>query len=174
MSGHNKWSQIKHRKGEQDAKKSLTFGKMLAAISIAAKDNPNTDQNPRLRTLIEKSKEYNVPNENIERALKRAHEQKDLKEIVIEAYGPEGSAILIEAITDNSNRTIQGVRNIINEAGAKVADPGSVLWAFSQSPDRTWSAKFSQPISLEAQKKLNELVLAIEEHDDVQRVITNC
>lgn len=174
MSGHNKWSQIKNRKGAVDKKKSLTFSKILAAISIAAKDQADPTQNPRLRSLIEKAKENNVPNENIERALKRAKEQKDLKEIVIEAYGPEKVAILIEAITDNSNRTIQEVRTIITESGAKIADAGSVLWAFEQeSKEKGWQAKFPQPISSAGAEALMAITEVIEEHDDVQRVVTN-
>src|SRR3989344_524111 len=118
MSGHNKWSQIKNRKGVQDAKKSLTFSKLLAAIAVAAKSNPKPDANPRLRSVIEKAKENNVPLENIERAINKAAEQKDLQEVLIEAYGPEGVGILIEAITDNSNRTISEIRHLLDENGA--------------------------------------------------------
>lgn len=174
MSGHNKWSQIKHKKGAADKKKSLTFGKILAAISVAAKTGgANPDQNPRLRSLIEKAKENNVPNENIDRALKRASE-KELQEFLFEAYGPEGVAILIEAITDNPNRLIQELRMIAGEVGAKPADPGSVLWAFEKPNYETgWVAKFPQPASAETRETLSAIAEAFEEHDDVQRVITN-
>lgn len=175
MSGHNKWSQIKHKKGAVDKKKSLTFGKILAAISVAAKTGgADPNQNPRLRSLIEKAKENSVPHENIERALKRAKESKELQEFLFEAYGPEGAAILVEAITDNPNRLIQELRMIAEEAGAKAADAGSVLWAFTKPDYETgWQAKFPQPISEAGQETLSGIVAAFEEHDDVQRVVTN-
>ena len=170
MSGHNKWSQIKNRKGAQDAKKSLTFSKLLAAIAVAAKSNPKPDANPRLRSVIEKAKENNVPLENIERAINKAAEQKDLQEVLIEAYGPEGVGILIEAITDNSNRTISEIRHLLDESGAKMATQGSVLWSFEKL-NNEWKAKFPQAISDSAKQQLNELVKILEEHDDVQKVI---
>src|SRR3990167_1562402 len=105
MSGHNKWSQIQHKKGRADKERSAVFTKLLAAISIAAKSEPKPDFNPRLRAVIEKAKENNVPQENIERAINKASEEKSLEEVIIEAYGPEGTQIIIEGITDNTNRT---------------------------------------------------------------------
>lgn len=180
MSGHNKWSQIKHRKGAQDAKKSAVFTKILGAIAIAAKSNPKPEENPRLRTLIEKAREASVPNENIQRALNRAKEQKDLKEFIFECIGPEGIAIIVEGVTDNSNRSIQQLRTLAQEVGAKPADPGSLLWAFDVVdetidgvPTRHHKAKFPQPASEESRAKLDEIVAVLDEHDDVQRVITN-
>lgn len=180
MSGHNKWSQIKHRKGAQDAKKSAIFTKILGAIAIAAKTNPKPEENPRLRTLIEKARQASVPNENIERALNRAKEQKDLKEFVFECIGPDGIAILVEGVTDNSNRTIQQLRTLVQEHGAKPADPGSLLWAFEVVDEivdgiqtRHHKPKFPQPISDEAKVKLAEIVAALDEQEDVQRVIAN-
>lgn len=174
MSGHNKWSQIKHKKGAKDAKKSVLFTKLLGAIAIAAKQEPSPEKNPRLRTLIEKAKENNIPNENIERALRRAKESKELSEFIFEAYGPEGVAILIEAVTDNGNRTNQQLRLIAEGVGAKPADAGSVRWAFHKPDYETgWVAKFPQPVSPETAEKLAEIVAAFEEHDEVQGVATN-
>ncbi|MEK9186468.1 MAG: YebC/PmpR family DNA-binding transcriptional regulator, partial [Patescibacteria group bacterium] len=98
MSGHNKWSQIQHKKGVVDKKRGATFSKLLNAVSIAARSGPNPDFNPRLRSVIEKAKENKVPQENIERAISKASENKNLEELTIEAYGPEGSALIIEAI----------------------------------------------------------------------------
>ena len=172
MSGHNKWSQIKDRKGAQDKKKSAIFSKLLAAISVAAKQNPKPDANPRLRSAIEKAKENKVPLENIERAITKAAEQKDLQEILIEAYGPEGVGLIIEAITDNSNRTISEIRHLLEENGAKMATPGSVQWSFEKI-NNNWQAKFQQPISEAAKKQLQELISKIEEYEDVQHVVTN-
>lgn len=171
MSGHNKWKQIKERKGAQDKKKSQLFGKVLTALSRAARENSNPETNPRLKTLIEQAREQNVPKENVDRALSRAAEAKDLKEIIIEAYGPDSVAILIEAITDNSNRTVNEVRTILNELGAKPADPGSVLWAFTQPTKGVWLAKFPQVVSERARVELARLVAALEEHPDVQKII---
>jgi len=175
MSGHNKWSQIKHRKGAQDAKKSAAFSKVLPAISIAAKQDPSPETNPRLRSLIEKARELGVPNENITRAITRSKDEKDLKEVVFEFIGPEGVAILVEGITDNSNRTLQQLRTLSTEVGCKPADPGSLLWAFTitSGPGRDVTPKFPQEVSVEAREQLRAACAAFEDHEDVQRVITN-
>lgn len=180
MSGHNKWSQIKHRKGAQDAKKSVVFSKLLALISIAAKPDPNPATNARLRTLVEKAKGENVPNDNIARAISRAKEEKDLKEFTFECIGPDGIAILVEGITDSSNRTIQQLRTLVQELGAKPADPGSLMWGFELIdeiidgiPTRRHKAKFPQEVSAQTKETLENLVAGLEEHDDVQRVVVS-
>jgi YebC/PmpR family DNA-binding regulatory protein len=180
MSGHNKWSQIKHQKGAKDQKRAALFTKILGAIAIAAKTDPRAENNPRLRTLIEKARAASVPNENIERALSRAKEQKELKEFVFECVGPEGCAILVEGITDNSNRTMQHMRTVAQDAGCKPADPGSLLWAFELVDEvldgiqtRHYTPRFPQPISAEAEALLAAAIEAFDEHEDVQRVATN-
>lgn len=172
MSGHNKWSQIKNRKGAQDKKKSASFSKILRAISIAAKQEPKPEFNPRLRSVIEKAKENNVPRENIERAISKASEEKDLEEITIEGYGPEKSGLIIECITNGRNRTTNEIRHLLESNDAKMATQGSVLWSFEKI-GMDWKAKFQQPISEEAKRKLSELIQKLEENEDVQRVITN-
>lgn len=181
MSGHNKWSQIKHRKGAQDAKKSVVFSKLLALISIAAKPDSNPATNARLRTLVEKAKSENVPNDNIARAISRAKEEKDLKEFTFECIGPNGIAVLVEGITDSSNRTIQQLRTLVQELGAKPADPGSLMWGFELIdevidgvPVRRHKAKFPQEVSAQTKEALANLIAGLEEHDDVQRVIVSC
>ncbi|MFA5099129.1 MAG: YebC/PmpR family DNA-binding transcriptional regulator [Candidatus Paceibacterota bacterium] len=176
MSGHSHWAGIKHKKGSADQKRGLVFSKLLNAISIAAKTETNPQFNPRLRTAIEKAQQNNVPKDNIERAIKRATEQKDLEELLIEAYGPEGSAILIEAITDSRNRTISEVKKILSDNNAKFGEQGSVKWAFeSKNSDDgiIWEVKFKQEISEEAKQKLQELIEELEERDDVQKIYTN-
>ncbi len=183
MSGHSKWSQIKNKKGVTDKKRGQLFSKLLKAITIAAKIEPSPQFNPRLRTTIDKAKENLVPQENIERAIKRASEAtENLEELVMEAYGPEGSAILIEAITDNRNRTTNEVKTILKEYGAKWADPGSVLWAFNKNTDSVgqdadsdgnWKAKFPQKISEDGMEKLEKLIEALDEREDVQNIATN-
>lgn len=172
MSGHNKYSQIKDRKGDQDAKRSVIYTKMLALISVVAKQNPNPENNPRLRAAIERAKEAKVPIDNIERAISRASEQKELNEVLIEAYGPEGVGLLIEGITDSTNRTTSELRHLLDENGAKMANPGSVQWSFEKA-NNVWQVKFAQPVSEAGKKTLQELIKNIEEYPDVQRVITN-
>ena len=172
MSGHNKWSQIKGQKGVTDKKRSLLFSKLLAAIAIAAKQNPSPEANPRLRSAIEKAKENQVPLDNIERAVSKAKEQKNLEEIIVEAYGPESAAMIIEGITDNTNRTISEIKHLLAENGAKFAEQGSVLWAFEKTGDG-WKAKFPQNVSPEIKQKIDALIEKLEEHNDIQRIITN-
>lgn len=172
MSGHNKWSQIQDKKGKTDKARSALFSKLLAAIAVAAKNEPNPGANPRLRSAIEKAKENKVPQENIERAIKKASEEKDLKEIIVEAYGPEGVAIIIEGITDNSNRTISEIRHLLEQNEAKMANSGSVLWGFEKVGGE-WKAKFPHPLSEEGKQKLAALVALIEERGDVQKVYEN-
>lgn len=181
MSGHSKWSQIKHQKGDADKKRGQLFSKLLRAISIAAKTDPPAPQgrgspsitgrqfNPRLRSAIEKAKENNVPAANIDRAISRAGEEKNLEELTIETYGPEGIAIIIEAVTDNKNRTVSEIKHLLEEHGAKMASPGSVVWSF----EKNWQPKFPQNVSEGAKNKLTGLIAALEEHEDVQNVVTN-
>ncbi len=173
MSGHSKWKQIKHKKEITDKKRSQNFSKLLKAIKVAAKGNPNPEFNPRLRSAIDKAKEFQVPQDNIERAVEQSGE-KDLEEVTIEAYGPSGSALIIEAVTDNTNRTINEIKNILKNMGAKFAEPGSVRWSFELSArDAGWTPKFKQELNESDSEKLNQLIEALEEHDDVQKIYTN-
>ncbi len=176
MSGHSHWAGIKHKKGVTDQKRGQVFSKLLAAITVAAKNEPNPDFNPRLRDAILKAKEFSVPGENIERAVKRASDAgANLEEVIIEAYGPGGTAVIAEAVTDSKNRTVAEVKKIVGDNGGKWADPGSVRWAFdAPAPGKQgWQPKFPQVISPEDTEKLSELVEALKEHDDVQEVYTN-
>ena len=177
MAGHSKWAQIKHHKGIADQKRGQLFSKLLNAISAAARADPNPEFNPHLRAAIQKAKEHNVPSENIERAIKRATEAtKGLEELILEAYGPGGVAILMEAITDNRNRTTAEVKKTLSEMGGKWAEVGSVRWAFEEvrgGRAGRWQTKFFQSISAEDKQNLAKLVAAIEELGDVERVYTN-
>lgn len=173
MSGHSHWAGIKHKKGIADQKRGQVFSKLLSAITAAARAEQNPDFNPRLRTAIQKARETNVPSENIERAIKRAKESGAiLEELMFEAYGPAGTAILIEAITDNKNRTIPEIKKILNAEGAKWAESGSVRWAFEKK-EAGFESKFPQGLNEEDVQKLNVLIEALEDHDDVQKVYTN-
>lgn len=177
MSGHSHWAGIKHKKGITDQKRGQLFSKLLNAVAIAARTESNPQFNPQLRTTIEKARENNVPSDKIEGAIKRASEAKEnLGEMIIEAYGPESVAILIEAITDNKNRTVAEIKKILSDNEAKWADPGSVLWAFEQIKSESgliWQEKFKQQISPEAQIKLQKLIEELLEQNETQEVYTN-
>jgi YebC/PmpR family DNA-binding regulatory protein len=135
MSGHSKWSQIKHKKGIADAKKGATFGKISRAISIAARDNPDPSSNLRLKAEIERARAVNMPSDNIERAIKRVADKSAaaLTEIQLELIGPGSAAIVVNAITDNSNRTINELKQIATRAGAHLAGQGAVSWMFKKA-----------------------------------------
>jgi YebC/PmpR family DNA-binding regulatory protein len=176
MSGHSHWTGIKHKKEITDHKRGKVFSKLLAAVSAAAKTEPNPDFNPRLRTAILKAKEVAVPQDNIERAIARAKEAgENLEELVFEAYGPGGAAILIHAISDNKNRAVQEIKLILKEHDGKWAEAGSVQWAFKPEVKGSteWSAKFPIKISDEEKEGLSNLVEALEENDCVQNVLTD-
>ncbi|MEK7074273.1 MAG: YebC/PmpR family DNA-binding transcriptional regulator [Patescibacteria group bacterium] len=136
MSGHNKWSQIKHKKGITDAKKGKIFSGLVREVMIACKtggNNPNS--NTRLRAAIERARGMGVPKNNIERAVSRGSgtkEGSEFKEFLYEATGPCGIAILIEGITDNTNRSISEIKHLLNTHGGHIADPNSLLWNFQK------------------------------------------
>jgi len=172
MSGHSHWAGIKHKKEITDQKRAKVFSKLLKAISAAAKTEPNPDFNPRLRTAVATARAANVPADNIERAIKKAAETKNLDDLVFEAYGPGGSAILVEALSDNRNRTVQEIKTILKEHNGKWAESGSVQWAFEKTPDG-WTAKFPQDVPEGDKGQLIKLLESLEENDDVQDVYTN-
>lgn len=175
MAGHSHWAGIKHKKGVKDQKRGVLFSKLLNAISIAARDEPSPDFNPRLRTAVEKARQASVPQDNIDRAIYQASEKSDnLEELMFEAYGPGGAALLIAAITGNRNRTVAEVKKILSENSAKWAEPGSVAWAFENiGPGKIPKAKFAQELSPEDKTSLASLVKILNEHEDVQGVYTN-
>lgn len=172
MSGHNKWSQIKHGKGREDAIKSRTFSKLAAIISIAAKNEPNPDFNPTLRSAIERAKKESMPMENIERAIKRAKDSGELEEFLIEAYGPEGSGIIIEGVTDSKPRSLNEIKILLGEHEIKLANPGSLLWSFDKT-DEGYAPKYKQEVSENAKSKIAAVIEDLEEREDVKAVHSN-
>jgi len=135
MSGHSHWSTIKHKKGAEDAKKGKIFSKISRMVSVAAKEGKDPETNTKLRQAIEEAKKVNMPKENIERAIKKGTgelEGEQLEEVSFEALGPEGISIIMEGITDNKNRTLSEVKQILSKYNGKLADEGSVKWAFEQ------------------------------------------
>ena len=134
MSGHSKWSSIKHQKGVADARRGQLFTKLTREIIVAVrKGGNNPDTNSRLRLAIQKAKDNRMPSDNIERAIKRGSgtlEGATLVEMVLEGYGSSGTAILVQALSDNRNRTIQNIRNIFSRSGGSLGESGCVAWLF--------------------------------------------
>lgn len=134
MSGHSKWAGIKHKKALIDAKKGKLFSKLAKEMTVAAKiGGGSVDSNPRLRLVITKAKEANMPNDNIERAIKKGTGELpgiNYEQVSYEGYGPGGVAIVVEALTDNKNRTTAEVRNIFTKKLGNLAGAGSVSWQF--------------------------------------------
>ena len=134
MSGHSKWSQIKRQKGVTDARRGQLFTKLGREITIAARqDGPNLETNFQLRLAVQRAHDNNMPSENIERAIKRGgggDEASNLIEMTFEGYGPNGVAVLVKALTDNRNRTIQDVRRFFMRHGGSLGESGCVAWLF--------------------------------------------
>jgi YebC/PmpR family DNA-binding regulatory protein len=133
VSGHSKWSQIKRQKGVADAKRGQLFTKLGREISVSAREGgPDPDANARLRLAVQRAREANMPADTIDRAIKRVvgGDAAALEEIVYEGYGPNGAAILIEAMTDNRNRTVAEIRNVFTRGGGSLGEAGCVAWLF--------------------------------------------
>jgi YebC/PmpR family DNA-binding regulatory protein len=134
MSGHSKWHSIRHKKGAVDAKRGRLFTKIIREITVAARESGgDPEANPRLRTIIAKAKEANMPKDNIEKAIKKGTGEiagYNLEEVIYEAYGPSGVAIMIDAMTDNRNRTTAEIRSILTKNGGNLGENGCVAWIF--------------------------------------------
>jgi YebC/PmpR family DNA-binding regulatory protein len=176
MSGHNKWSKIKNKKAATDAAKSKIFSKMAKLISTASKEAKGDASSPILCAAMEKAREYNMPAENIERAIKSGagSEAEVLEAITYEAYGPGGSALIIEALTDNRNRAAQEIKFILSKHGFSLAAPGSAAWAFVKKPTTDdLQPTTTLKISEEDERKLETLIEELEDNDEIQDVYTN-
>lgn len=136
MSGHSKWATIKRKKGAQDAQRSKLWAKLLRYVEVAARQGGgNPEGNPTLAAAVEKAKANSVPNDNIQRAIKRGTgdlQGEAYEEVTYEGYGPGGVAVLVECLTNNRNRTAQDVRSTFTGKGGKLAEPGAVSWMFDQ------------------------------------------
>ncbi|MEM6481436.1 MAG: YebC/PmpR family DNA-binding transcriptional regulator [Pseudomonadota bacterium] len=135
MAGHSKWANIQHRKGRQDAVRAKLFSKLSKEITVAAKmGDPDPEKNPRLRLAVKEAKGQSMPKDNIERAIKKAAggEGDDYEEIRYEGYGPGGVAVIVEAMTDNRNRTASTVRSTFTKAGGNLGETGSVGFMFER------------------------------------------
>ena len=135
MSGHSHWHGIRYKKELEDKKRAKIFSKISRQIAVAAREGKDPETNPKLRMAIEMAKEFNMPNENIERAIKRGSgeiEGEKLEEVTFECLGPGNVAIIIEGITDNKNRTLSEIKQILQKEGGKLADEGSLRWQFKR------------------------------------------
>jgi YebC/PmpR family DNA-binding regulatory protein len=135
MAGHSKWANIQHRKGRQDAARSKLFSKLAKEITVAAKmGDPDPDKNPRLRLAVKEAKANSVPKEVIERAIRKSQggEAESYEEIRYEGYGPGGVAMIVEAMTDNRNRTASNVRSTFSKHGGNLAETGAVSFMFDR------------------------------------------
>lgn len=180
MSGHSKWSQIKHKKALTDAKKGNLFSKMVREITVAARTGgANPDMNPRLRAAIDRARSIGLPKDNIERALSRATgggPEQELSEFLYEATASGGIQILIEGITDNKNRTLAEIKRILSGGGAKFVPSGSLLWNFEKvwTPQgKDYRPRTTLELSASEREKLAPLLDELAEHEDVQEVYTN-
>ena len=144
MAGHSKWANIQHRKGRQDAARSKLFSKLSKEITVAAKmGDPDPEKNPRLRLAVKEAKSNSVPKDVIDRAIKKsqAGEGEDYEEIRYEGYGPNGVAVIVEAMTDNRNRTASNVRSTFTKNGGNLGETGSVGFMFDRKGEITYSAE---------------------------------
>ena len=143
MAGHSKWANIQHRKGRQDAVRAKLFSKFSKEITVAAKmGDPDPDKNPRLRLAIKEAKSQSMPKDNIERAIKKAigGDGDNYEEIRYEGYGPNGVAVIVEAMTDNRNRTASNVRSTFTKNGGNLGETGSVAFMFERKGEIVYPA----------------------------------
>jgi YebC/PmpR family DNA-binding regulatory protein len=172
MSGHNKWSKIKNKKAVTDAKKGKIYTKMAKVIAVELKKANGDPKAANVQAAVKKAREFNVPNENIERALKKNDNAAQMESVMYEAYGPGGVALMIEALTDNRNKAAGEVKHILAENGCVLAAPGSASWAFTKSPEGYVPNTMTQ-ISEEDGVKLDKLIENLEDNDEVQEIYTN-
>ncbi len=173
MSGHSKWSKIKHKKAATDAKKSKIFSKLVRYITVEAKLSKGDRNAPGLRLAIEKARAENMPADNIDRAIDKASASSaEMERVVYEAYGPGGVALIIEGYTDSRNRTAQEIKHILSKNGSALAAPGAAMWAFTKE-ESGLVANSTVDLSDEDLEKLSNLVDELEDQDDVNEIYTN-
>lgn len=174
MSGHNKWSKIKHKKGAADSQKSNLFSKISKLIIAESKKCNGDITSPSLATAIETAKKENMPKDTIERAIKKGIDKDTLTldSVTYEAYGPGGAALIIEGLTDNKNRSAAEIRHLLSKHNIELAAQGAALWAFTKNNGEL-VANSTVQITEEDGEKLSNLIEQLEELDDVQNVYTN-
>lgn len=175
MSGHNKWSQIKHRKAASDAARSKVWGTLARRLAVESKSAGGDVNAPALRTFIEKARKENMPKENIDRAVAKGigSGADTMEAITYETYGPGGAAIIICTLTDSRNRTAAEIKHLLSKNGLSLAAPGSAAWAFTRLPDGSYEAHNTVPLSDADSESLMKILEEIDAHDDVEEVYTN-
>lgn len=174
MAGHNKFSKIKHQKAKNDAQKSKSFGKLVRLIGVEAKKSKGDIKSPGLALAIEKARKENMPNDTIERAVKKATTDNSaaMENIIYESYGPGGVAIVINALTDNRNKAAQEIKHILSKYGSELAGQGSAMWAFTKTHEGL-VANTTVPLEDSDIEELGKLVEDLEDNDEIQEVYTN-
>lgn len=173
MSGHNKWSKIKRKKGVLDSKRSKVFSKHARLIASEVKRANGDTSSAIVLAAVERAKADSMPNENIERALQKGStDGVVMDEVVFEAFGPGGSALIIVAQTDNNNRTSQEIKHLFSKEGYVLGSPGSASWAFLKANGQ-YTPTAPLTLSDEDGEKLANLIEILEDHDDVQDVFTS-
>jgi len=176
MSGHNKWSQIKRQKGASDAAKSREFSRFSKLITLEVKKAGGNISSPGVASAIARAKAINMPKDSIDRAIAKgaSKDAGDLEQVVYEWYGPGGVAIIVDALTDNKNRTTQEIKHLLTKNGFELGAQGSALWAFSKTGDGSLTPKEPlMDLSEEDEGSFVTMLGLFDEHDDVQRVFTN-
>jgi YebC/PmpR family DNA-binding regulatory protein len=170
MAGHSKWAQIKRKKAVTDAQRSKVFSRLARGITVAARGNPDPAKNQRLKTEMERARAANMPADNIERAIRKVADKESvqLKELEIAFIGPGGAGVRAHAITDNSNRTINELRQLAIHAGVRMVEPGAVAWMFNEQNPVTIA--LTEAADGDALERFLEV---LEEHDDIQDAETN-
>lgn len=173
MSGHNKWSKIKHKKAVTDAVKSKIFSKHSALITMESRNAGGDLASPNLQAAIERAKKDSMPKDNIDRAVAKGIGigGDTLKEVIFEAFGPAGVGLVIVAVTDNNNRTSQEIKHIFTKNGYQLGTPGSAMWAFVKK-GIDYIPKSPVNISEADGELLSKLIEALEDQADVQNVYT--
>jgi len=173
VSGHNKWSKIKHKKAATDAQKSKLFSKHALMITMESRRAGGNLSSPGLIAVIDRAKKDSMPKENIDRAVAKGAGAgaAALEEVVFEAFGPGGVGMIITAVTDNNNRTSPEIRHIFTKAGYGLGAPGTAMWAFTKTADGYVP---QNPVELNDTdgEALANLIEALEEQDDVQEIYT--
>ncbi|MFH1607498.1 MAG: YebC/PmpR family DNA-binding transcriptional regulator [Nanoarchaeota archaeon] len=174
MSGHNKFSKIKRLKAKTDAQKSAVFTKMAKMLQMEAKKAGGNITSPGLKAAIERAKAADMPNDNIDRAIKKAMGagEENMETIVYEAYGPSGVALIIDVLTSNRNKAAAEVKHILSLNGSSLASPGSASWAFEKTAEG-WMPKTMIQVPEEDVPKLEKLIEDLENNEEVQEIYTN-
>ena len=177
MAGHSKWANIKHKKAVVDAKRGKVFTNMAKLISVAVKEAGGDASHPSVQAAVEKAKKLSVPKENIERAIKKGSDKDTaaMEKMTYEGYGPGGVGFMVEAVTDNRNRTAQEIKHAFSKDGYTMGVPGSVSWGFVKNSAGEWTPQPGSEIPLDegTTALVEQLIEDLEDLDDVTDVYVN-